>query len=143
MGKLSRLKFQGQRNSTSKREKTLYNLLKEMFPLAVFWTEYPLSRIISDCENDRLSVDIYSPTFGVIFEMDGEMHFKEIVFKRDTEESDEVFEAKKRLEEQKQRDSYKDKLCRDAGIKLVRIPYFEWDELKTDGEKKKYLMDKL
>jgi hypothetical protein len=140
MGKLSRLKTQGQRNRTSKGEKDLFGILKQMYPLATFWTEYPLSRIIEDCNNDKLRVDIYCSTFGIIWEYDGSFHFDSIPF---SSEEEDVFAAKKALEEQKQRDSYKDRLCKDAGIKLVRIPYFEWDELKTDEEKKKYLMDKL
>lgn len=57
MGKLSRLKTQGQRNRTSKREREIHDLLKQMFPLIVCWSEYPLSNIIPDCNNNSLRVD--------------------------------------------------------------------------------------
>lgn len=140
MGRLARLKEQGQRNRTSRREKEVYQILKQIFPLAVLWTEYPLHDIIPDCNNNSLRVDLYCPTFNIIFEMDGEGHFAPMMF-GNTEE--EIMEAQQKLKEQKERDSYKNKLCREADVKLIRIPYDEWDKLKTDDDKRAYIYEKL
>lgn len=141
MGRLARFKEQGQRNRTSKREKELYLVLKQLFPLATFWTEFPLHDIIPDCNNNSLRVDIYCQTFNIIFEMDGEMHSQAVVFNKDSEDAE--LKAHEALKEQKERDSYKNKLCREADVKLIRIPYNEWDKLKTDDDKRAYIYEKL
>jgi len=140
MAKNARFKTQGQRNRTSKREREVYELLKQIFPLAKWYSEYPLDSIIPECNNSRLRVDLWCPTFNIIFEIDGEMH-NTIVDFSNSEES--FAAAKDALEEQKKRDNYKDRLCADAEVRLIRIPYKTWDKLKNKEEKHQYLLELL
>lgn len=104
------------------------------------YSEYPLSNIIPDCNNNSLRVDLWISTFNIIIELDGEGHYEPMIFGSSEEE---IQEGIQRLKEQKQRDSYKDRLCADAEIKLIRIPYYEWDKLKTNDEKRNYIYERI
>lgn len=61
-----------------------------------------------------LRFDFYIPSLNTCIEYDGEYHYKNI---RDS------------LEYTKKRDEIKNKYCKDNNIKLVRIPYFEKENI--------------
>ncbi len=76
----------------------------------------------NDCRNIKpLPFDFYLPDYNTCIEYDGEQHYKALDFYGIGKE-----EAKKRFEEGKERDRIKDQYCKNNGIKLIRIPYWEF-----------------
>ena len=61
-----------------------------------------------------------------MIEYDGEQHFKPIRFNKCTEE-----QAIHNFREIQKRDKIKDDFCKENNIKLVRIPYTQYDKLET------------
>ena len=57
----------------------------------------------------------------IAIEFDGIQHFKPIVF----------FGGEEKFIIQQQRDKIKDKYCEDNNIKLIRIPYWKFDDIQT------------
>lgn len=62
----------------------------------------------------------------LLIEYDGEQHFKPIRFNKCTEE-----QAIHNFREIQKRDKIKDDFCKENNIKLVRIPYTQYDKLET------------
>lgn len=137
MAKSSRFKGQNQRNSTSKGEKEVAQVLKEMFPFAVFYYEYPYSRFTST-DNNKLRADIYCHTFGFVCEFQGAHHFNPVVYGKTEEE---IAEALSLFEERKKLDQLKRNLCSESEIKLIEIDYRQWPE--SENEQKKFLQDRI
>ena len=54
-------------------------------------------------------------------EYDGELHFQPFSLSEN---------SLKKFEGQKKRDIYKDKLCKENNIKLIRISYKEFDDIE-------------
>lgn len=73
--------------------------------------------IFPEIKNFRF--DFYIPDLNIVIEYDGEQHFKPIDF----------FGGKKGLLELNFRDREKDKFCLNKGINLIRIPYYEYDNI--------------
>ena len=73
-----------------------------------------------------LPFDFYLPDYNMCIEYDGELHFKEI----------EHFGGKEHLELQQKHDNIKTKYCQDNNIKLLRIPYWEFDNIEKILENK-------
>ncbi|MEI8270887.1 MAG: hypothetical protein WCG45_05990, partial [bacterium] len=67
-----------------------------------------------------LSFDFYLPDFNLCIEYDGELHYYPIA----------IFGGTKTLVETKLRDEIKDKFCKKEGIKLLRIPFFEFNRIE-------------
>lgn len=65
-----------------------------------------------------LYFDFYLPQHNTCIEYDGEFHFKP------------KFIGKKAFLENKKRDLIKNKYCKEKGIKLIRIPYWEFDNVE-------------
>lgn len=77
-----------------------------------------------DCiYKDKLIFDFYIPSLNTCIEYDGEGHYKPFRFSKDKEA------MKKKLEETQIRDAIKTQYCKDNNIKLIRIPYFEFDNI--------------
>jgi len=76
--------------------------------------EYAQQHKFPDCKFKRLlSFDFYLPYNNICIEFDGIQHFKQLS------------RAGSNLTIQKKRDKCKDKYCIDNNIKLIRIPYWE------------------
>ena len=77
-----------------------------------------------DCKyKSTLPFDFYIPSMNTIIEYDGEFHYFPIEIDGSPEQ------AKKRFEETKLRDEIKNNYCKQNGINLIRIPYFELDNI--------------
>lgn len=72
---------------------------------------------------DKLVFDFYIPSLNICIEYDGEGHYKPFRFSKDKEA------MQKKLEETQIRDKIKDKYCKENNIKLIRIPYFEFNNI--------------
>lgn len=78
-----------------------------------------------DCKHIKLlPFDFYLPEFNILIEYDGEQHFS---LKHSF--SEESFVSTQR------NDNIKNQYCKDNNIKLVRIPYWEFDNIENILEK--------
>ncbi len=139
MGKNHRFKPQGKHLSASKGEKDLGNILRIMYPNCVLYYEYPFS-LFTNTDNNKLQADVYNKTLGIAYEFQGQHHIKPVFYGKDEEDIQAGLDA---FKERQELDSLKKNLCDDADIKFIEIFYYEWDKLKTEEEKIKYLKDKL
>ena len=74
-----------------------------------------------DCKNiNLLPFDFYLPDYNCCIEYDGEQHFYKNIF------SHEDFELRKK------RDKIKNQYCEKNKIKLIRIPYWDYDNLDAN-----------
>lgn len=75
----------------------------------------------NDCKyKKRLPFDFYIPSKNTCIEYDGQQHFEEGCFGMDEDEFKEI----------QLKDSLKTQYCKDNGIQLVRIPYWEFDNIE-------------
>jgi hypothetical protein len=75
----------------------------------------------NDCKSiNLLSFDFYLPKYNMCIEYDGKQHFKSIEFFG----GDETFEGIK------MRDVIKNNFCEKNNMKLVRIPYYNYNKIK-------------
>ena len=82
-----------------------------------FFTEYKFS----DLSNRRF--DFYLPELKVCIEYDGKQHFNFVGTWHQTQEE---------FERAIQRDKEKTEYCKQNNIKLIRIPYYDYDKLNED-----------
>lgn len=111
--------------SNSKGEHKISNILNNLN------ITFQQQKTFNNCRNSKtnalLKFDFYLPDYNCCIEYDGEQHFKEKEnYYKDT------------LKERQQRDEIKNQYCQNNNIKLIRIPY--WDYNKLDKE---YILDKL
>jgi len=66
--------------------------------------------------NRNLELDGYCEELKLAFEYDGEFHYKDL-------KSNDIVKTK-------ERDALKDKLCKENGVKLIRVPYTEKHRLE-------------
>lgn len=102
--------------------------------------KYEEQKEFDDCVNPKtgikLKFDFYLPDYNLCIEYDGEQHFKEVSIFRDS------------LSEIQYRDLIKDNYCKEHNIKLIRIPYTDFNKLNTEDylisliEKFKIFLDK-
>lgn len=94
---------------------------------------YEKEKVFQNCINPKtkclLRFDFYLPDHNCCIEYDGIQHFKY---------SNNGWNNKKHFEKVKYRDSIKNKYCQNNNIKLIRIPYFDFDKIDKD-----YLLDKI
>ena len=76
--------------------------------------------------NTQVRVDFFIPLCKIAIEYDGIQHFKPIDFAGKGQEW-----ARKSFIESKQRDFLKNKLCHIYKINLIRIPYWEYNNLEN------------
>lgn len=83
-------------------------------------------RIFPGCEYQApLRFDAYIPQYNIAIEYDGEGHYRPIDFAGRGEEW-----ANSQFERNKIRDSIKDEYCKKNNIELIRIPYWEADNME-------------
>ena len=81
-----------------------------------------------DCKNNRsLPFDFYLPKYNTCIEYDGEQHYKLTNFSGNMT----IKEQEVRLEYYKQNDNIKTQYCQNNNIKLIRIPYWELNNIET------------
>lgn len=74
----------------------------------------------------RYKYDFYLPEYNLMIEYDGSQHFEPTRYHGKGSEQD-LIDFKKR----QQRDKIKDKYCEDNNIDLLRIPYWESQNIET------------
>ena len=79
--------------------------------------EYSYQHRFKNCKyKNTLPFDFYLPDYKICIEYDGLQHFKETLFFGD-------------FKLQKEKDNIKSKFCIDNNIALLRIPYYEYDNI--------------
>lgn len=79
-----------------------------------------------DCKDVRiLKFDFYLPELNVCIEYDGKQHYVQV----------DHFGGEEEFKKVKKRDAIKDQYCKDHGIKLIRIPYTDFDRIEEILEK--------
>ena len=72
------------------------------------------------CRNKKLlPFDFYLPEYNICIEYDGEQHFKPITH----------FGGQEKFEQRKDADKIKTQYCKNSNIKLIRIPYNDYNNL--------------
>lgn len=116
------LKFRGcPACSASKGEKFITYYLKENK------IDFVPQKRFDDCKDKRtLPFDFYLPSFNMCIEFDGQQHFSPDTYFGESEEK-----AKEDFENLKRRDKIKDEYCVKNGIALIRIPYWEVNNISN------------
>lgn len=113
-------------SSSSKGEEAICNVLKNNN------IEFIQQYRFEDCKDSRtLPFDFYLPHYNTCIEYDGIQHFKPIDFAGKGEEW-----AIKQFELTEYRDEIKNNYCKNNGIKLIRISYLDFDNIKEILENK-------
>ena len=88
---------------------------------------YISQKTFDDCIYEhKLKFDFYLPDYNIIIEYDGEQHFKPVDFANKGIEW-----ATNLYNKNLKRDAIKNKYCQDNGIRLIRIPYYEYDDIES------------
>lgn len=77
------------------------------------------------CNNKFFYVDFYLPSFNAIIEYNGVQHYKNVPYFHEQQDS------KRDYEEQKTRDYAIKVYCKEHGIRLIEIPYWDYDNIET------------
>lgn len=89
--------------------------------------EYIREYSFADCKYiHTLPFDFYLPNFNICIEYDGLQHFEPCTFGGIS-----VQQATDNLEITHTKDNIKTTYCRDNNIKLIRIPYWEYDNIQN------------
>lgn len=99
--------------------------IKEVFEL--LGIDFEFQYRFEECKNERsLPFDFYVSSKNIAIEYDGVQHFIPVRFSKEQTEEDiiEAFEKRKRL------DKLKDDYCFNNNIKLIRIPYTEFNNIE-------------
>ena len=84
--------------------------------------KYNTQHIFEDCKDVRvLPFDFYIPSYNVVIEYDGIQHF----------EPKDFFGGEESFNKLKKHDSIKSKYCMENNIRLLRIPYFQYEEIEN------------
>lgn len=84
-------------------------------------------KTFDDCTyKEKLRFDFYLPDYNVLIEYDGEQHFRPVDFA-----SKGLAWANKVFEHNQIKDKIKNDYCKDNNIRLIRIPYWEFDNIDT------------
>lgn len=103
----------------SKNEEYILNiLLKENI-------KFIREKTFSDLRKGKYRFDFYLPKYNICIEVDGEQHFdKNRIFSYHTNKEKD-FQLRIKL------DNIKTQYCHNNNIKLLRLPYFEFDNNKN------------
>lgn len=85
--------------------------------------QYSFSNCRNDKTNSLLYFDFYLPNHNTCIEYDGEQHF---INKKSG------WNTKEHLIKTQHRDNIKNQYCKNNGIKLIRIPYWDYDKLNEE-----------
>lgn len=100
-------------NSTSRGEKKIKIYLESKN------IDFYMNYSFEDCKNKkRLKFDFYLPSYKVIIEYDGEHHFKE-----------NKYFGVGNLEYITNNDNIKNQYCLDNNIRMIRIPYWDYNDI--------------
>lgn len=95
--------------------------------------KYSIQKTFPDCKDKNLlPFDRYLDDFNILIEYDGEGHYMPITYGKMT-----LKEAQASLEKTQAHDKIKNNYCETHNIPLIRIPYWEKDNIET------YLFDKM
>lgn len=98
--------------SSSKGERMIYNFLSDN--QISFYSEFTFS----DCKNKKvLPFDFYLADYNILIEYDGILHYKD------------KFDNPKEFNRTKTNDKIKTKYCKDNNIYLLRIPYWDFNNI--------------
>ena len=86
-----------------------------------FFKEYIFENCFNPKTNYKLLFDFYLPDYNCCIEYDGIQHFK----------TNSYFQHNS-LENRKDRDSIKDNFCKENNIKLIRIPYWDYNKISIE-----------
>ena len=84
-------------------------------------TQYKINNESLFCENKRMYLDFFIPSLNVAIEYQGEQHYHPTGFV-DNEE---------RFAHQQERDNSVRQYCKEHKIKLIEIPYTEFDNIEN------------
>lgn len=111
----------------SKGETKLINLF--IANNILFESQYYFNDCINPDTGAYLRFDFYLPEYQCLVEYDGEQHYNY---------TNQGWNDKEHFEANQKRDQIKNEYCQNKNIKLIRIPYWDYDKLN-----KEYLFDKL
>lgn len=98
---------------SSKGEKKIFDYLSKIK------IKFTPEKTFSNCVNlVELPFDFYLPDYNLCIEYDGTLHFED------------KFNNPKEFKLTKKRDKIKTKYCKNNGINLLRIPYWEFDNIE-------------
>ena len=107
--------------NASKSERYIIKLLNE------YNIKYIHQYRFEDCRDKQpLPFDFYLPTYNITIEYDGEGHYKPIDF-----EGQGKIKAEESLKDRQRKDGIKTQYCLDNNIKLIRIPYWEQENIEN------------
>lgn len=101
----------------SKGEEKIFEILSSLD--IKYKREYSFIDCINPSTHKLFRFDFYLPDYNCCIEYDGIQHFKETTWERCS------------LQEQRQKDIYKNNYCIGNGIGLIRIPYWNYNKLNT------------
>lgn len=88
--------------------------------------QFECQKSFNDCINKRhLKFDFYLSLNNTCIEYDGQQHYYPVNFSGDDDGGLKLFNLSK------ERDELKDLYCKDNGIRLIRIPYWEYDNIEN------------
>lgn len=89
--------------------------------------DYIYQKSFDDCrDKNMLPFDFYLPDYNMCIEYDGEQHFQPVAFKGCSEQ-----EKNKSFELVQMHDNIKNQYCKDNDIRIVRIPYYDYDNIEN------------
>ena len=89
--------------------------------------DYCMYYKFDDCKDQRaLPFDFYLPDYNILIEYDGEQHYHPVNYGGISDE-----EANKNFNVVQKHDRIKTNYCKQHGIPLIRIPYFEYDNIEN------------
>ena len=84
---------------------------------------YISQKKFDDCKDKfLLPFDFYLPAYNTCIEYDGEQHYRSVDF----------FGGEEEFEKRKKHDGIKNNYCKEKGINLLRIPYFEYNNIENN-----------
>lgn len=84
---------------------------------------YVSQKTFNNCRDKLpLPFDFYLPDYNICIEYDGEQHFRSVEF----------FGGEEKFEELKKHDNIKNNYCKENGIDLLRIPYYEYNNIENN-----------
>jgi len=82
--------------------------------------KFEYQKIIKENQKIKFIFDFYIPEYNLAIEYDGEPHYKEI----------DIYGGKEGLKERQKRDQLKNQYCKENGINLLRIPYWDFEKIE-------------
>lgn len=84
---------------------------------------YNLQYKFQNCKNKKcLPFDFYLPEYNICIEYDGEQHYKPVDY----------WGGEEGFKQRQKNDEIKNQYCKDNNIKLIRIPYWDYDKLNEE-----------